>query len=102
MLVTAVTVYVKKEHVDDFVAATKKNHEGSVREKGNLRFDVLQCIDDPCRFMLYEAYESEEASRAHKETAHYLAWKETVAGFMARPREGVPHKVIAPAERNRW
>ena len=30
------------------------------------------------RFMLYEAYESDEASAAHKETSHYLKWSEEV------------------------
>lgn len=102
MVVNCVTVYVKREHVDDFIAATIANHEGSVREPGNLRFDVLQRVDDPCRFLLYEAYESEEAAAAHKETAHYRAWRDAVADWMERPREGVSHRVIRPLEREAW
>ena len=102
MIVTTVTVYVKKERVDDFIIASHKNHNGSVREPGNMRFDVLQCTSDSCRFLLYEAYESEEASAAHKETDHYKEWKETVADWMAKPREGVPHRVICPEERDKW
>jgi len=96
MVVTCVTVYVKTEHIDEFIAATVKNHEGSIREPGNLRFDVLQFTDDPSRFLLYEAFESEEAAKAHKQTEHYLAWRYTVADWMERPREGVPFKVIRP------
>jgi (4S)-4-hydroxy-5-phosphonooxypentane-2,3-dione isomerase len=53
MHVTLVQVNVKPEHVDDFIAATKRNHEASVREPGNRRFDVLQASDDPTRFILY-------------------------------------------------
>jgi len=102
MIVTCVTVYVKEGQQDGFIEATIRNHEGSVQEPGNLRFDVLQCRDDPLRFLIYEAYESEEAVRAHKETEHYKAWREAVADMMARPREGVPHRVIRPAERDRW
>jgi autoinducer 2-degrading protein len=102
MLVTCVTVYVKPEHVGDFIEATTKNHMNSVKEPGNMRFDILQCSDDQAKFMLYEAYESEEAAAVHKETEHYLKWKETVADWMARPREGVPHKVICPKERKGW
>ncbi|MGA1868293.1 MAG: antibiotic biosynthesis monooxygenase [bacterium] len=102
MIVTCVTVYVKEGYGDDFIKATLKNHQGSVKEPGNLRFDVLQCVDDPLRFLLYEAYESEEAAAAHKKRDHYLTWKETVADFMAKPREGVKHTVISPTERDMW
>lgn len=102
MIVTCVIVYVKAEHRDDFIAATIENHTHSIKEPGNLRFDVLQCADDPSRFLLYEAYESEEAAKAHKDTPHYLKWKETVADWMERPREGIKHKVIRPTEKWLW
>ena len=102
MIVTSVTVCVKKEHIHEFIEATAANHKGSVAEPGNMRFDILQCADDPCRFLLYEAYESIEASKSHKETPHYLTWKETVTDWMAQPREGVPYNVICPRERNMW
>jgi autoinducer 2-degrading protein len=102
MIVTAVTVYVKPEHVGAFITATVENHEGSVKEPGNMRFDVLQSMDDPTRFLLYEAYETRDAAKAHKETPHYLKWKETVADWMARPREGVPHSVVAPGDKILW
>ncbi|MCB0194421.1 MAG: antibiotic biosynthesis monooxygenase [Anaerolineae bacterium] len=102
MLVTTVTVYVKPEHVNEFIEATIANHNSSIEEPGNMRFDVLQCSDDPTRFLLYEAYESDEAAAAHKKTDHYLKWRETVADWMAKPREGVPHRVIRPQERAQW
>lgn len=102
MMVTTVHVYVKPRFIDKFIEASKENHRGSIQEPGNLRFDVLQCKDDPSRFLLYEAYESEEASKAHKETPHYKKWKETVAGWMAKPREGIPHHVIAPQDIKSW
>ena len=102
MIVTCVMVKVKEDTIDGFIQASTENHQGSVREPGNLRFDVLQVKDDPTRFILYEAYESAEAAQAHKETAHYLKWKETVAGWMAAPREGIGCSVIAPQDRNKW
>ena len=102
MIVTCVTVYVKEEHIDDFIEAVIKNHEQSVLEPGNMRFDVLQCIDRPSHFLLYEAYESVEASKAHKETAHYLEWRETVTPWMAQAREGIAHHVVRPLERSEW
>jgi autoinducer 2-degrading protein len=96
MHVTIVHVQVKPEHLEDFLAATRLNHEGSVREPGNRRFDVLQSADDPTRFALYEAYASAEDAAAHKSTAHYLKWRETVADWMAAPRQGVSYRGLFP------
>ena len=102
MIVTCVHVYVKEENVNDFIEASTVNHKGSVQEEGNMRFDVLQSRDEPTKFLLYEAYESEEAAKAHKETEHYLKWRETVADWMAKPREGLMHRVICPEEKGHW
>jgi (4S)-4-hydroxy-5-phosphonooxypentane-2,3-dione isomerase len=96
MHVTIVHVHVKPERVADFIEACRRNHEGSVGEPGNRRFDVLQSPDDPTRFVLYEAYASAADAAAHKETAHYLAWRETVADWMAEPRQGVPYRGLFP------
>jgi len=96
MQVTLVHVRVKPEHVDDFIAATGDNHRGSVEEPGNLRFDVLQDPQDPTRFLLYEAFASAEDAAAHKQTPHYLAWRERVADWMAEPRRGEPWHCLFP------
>jgi len=98
MQVTIVHVAVKPDRIDDFIAATRLNHEGSVREPGNRRFDVLQDAGEPSRFILYEAYVSPQEATAHKETTHYLAWREAVAGMMAEPRRGVPYHGLFPVE----
>ncbi|MDZ7338149.1 MAG: antibiotic biosynthesis monooxygenase [candidate division KSB1 bacterium] len=102
MIVNIVTVFVRPEHIEDFIRATEENHLGSIAEPGNLRFDVLQCTTDPTRFLLYEAYESPEAAAAHKQTPHYLKWRAAVEPWMSKPREGVPHRVIFPADRSQW
>ena len=96
MQVTLVHVQVKPESVAAFIAACKENHEASVREPGNRRFDVLQDAADPCRFVLYEAYATVEDAAAHKTTAHYFKWRETVAEMMAEPRQGVGYRGVFP------
>lgn len=102
MVVRAVTVYVKPERIDEFVEATKKNHAGSVREAGVLRFDVLQREDDPAVFMLYEVYRDQAATGAHKETEHYKTWRKAVEPMMAKPREGTAFTVIAPERADQY
>ncbi len=102
MIVTCVHVEVKPEFIDDFVQECIKNHNESVKEPGNLRFDILQDAEYPAKFLLYEAYQSEKDSAAHKETSHYLAWKKAVEHLMARPRIGKKHKIICPTEIEKW
>ena len=102
MIVTCVHVNVKPEAIDNFIKATTANHSGSIKEPGNLRFDILQMADNPCRFMIYEAYESEEAAAAHKNTTHYLNWRDAVKDWMAEPRQGVKYNIIEPADRSKW
>lgn len=102
MIVTIVHIAVKPEHVEQFILATIENHQNSITEKGNLRFDVLRHRDDPSLFTLYEAYESDEAAAAHKTTAHYLKWREAVEPWMAQPRRGIAHGVVAPLDGAAW
>lgn len=99
MITTLVHVYVKPEFVTAFIEATRLNHEQSIQEPGNLRFDILQDATDKAKFVLYEAYQSEQAAAAHKDTAHYLTWRDTVAPWMAKPREGVKHTMLFPASK---
>jgi autoinducer 2-degrading protein len=102
MIVTCVHVHVKPEAVTDFIEASVLNHRGSVQEPGNLRFDFVQQADDPARFMLYEAFESEEAAAAHKTKDHYIKWRDTVKDMMAEPRYGIRYNILEPKELSKW
>ena len=102
MIVTCVHIHVKPDVINSFVEVTTVNHNESIKEPGNLRFDLVRQSDDRCRFMLYEAYESEEAAAAHKTTAHYLKWRETVSDMMVGPRIGVKYNIIQPNDRSKW
>jgi len=94
MYVVSVTVFVSEPHVREFIDATLDNARNTRQESGNVRFDVCQAVDDPTRFLLYEVYQSADAFKAHQQTEHYLRWRETVADWMAQPRQGVKHDSI--------
>jgi (4S)-4-hydroxy-5-phosphonooxypentane-2,3-dione isomerase len=96
MYVVCVRIQVLPESVDEFIKATKANHEGTRKEAGNLRFDVLRGSDDTCRFFLYEVYKDESDFRTHQQTPHYLAWREKVAPMMAVPRIGEKYNNLFP------
>lgn len=96
MLIVHVHVYVLPEFVAAFKAATIANASNSVQEEGIARFDVLEDESDPTHFVLSEVYRSVEATVAHKETAHYAIWRDTVAPMMAKPRVAVRFSEVYP------
>ena len=96
MLVVHVHVHVKPEFLEAFQAATLANARASVQEPGIARFDVVQQADDPSRFVLVEVYRTAAAPAAHKETAHYATWRDTVAPMMASPRTSVKFANLFP------
>ena len=96
MLIVHVHVKVKPEALEDFRAATLENARNSVQEAGVVRFDVLQQEDDPTHFVLQEIYRTPDAPARHRETAHYAAWRDAVAGMMAEPRTSVRFAEVFP------
>lgn len=96
MVIVHVLVHVKADQVEQFAAASAENARNSIREPGVARFEVLQSNDDPTKFVLVEVFRSPEAVLAHKETAHYLVWRETVADMMAEPRCSHKYSQVFP------
>jgi quinol monooxygenase YgiN len=96
MLVVHVHVHVKADAVDSFKAATLENGRASIQEPGVARFDLVQQQDDATRFVLVEAYRTADAPAAHRETAHYLKWRDTVEPMMAEPRQRALYNSIFP------
>ena len=86
MITTVCNVHVTDDGIEAFKAASLANAEASRQEPGITRFDLLQQVDDPTRFILYEQYVDEAATQAHKQTAHYLSWRSAVADLRATPR----------------
>jgi quinol monooxygenase YgiN len=97
MLIVTVYVHVKEEYLDAFIQETIQNAHSSVQEPGIARFDVIQQLDDPTRFVLVEVYRDEQAPAQHKDTQHYMRWRDTVADMMAEPRRSVKYLNLYPA-----
>ena len=94
MLIVHVSINVKPGMLEDFKRETLENVAGSLKEPGVIRFDLIQQIDDETKFMLIEVYSSEGASLAHKETTHYIKWKNNVEKMMQEPRKSIKYKDI--------
>ena len=98
MIIVHVFVHVKADQVDAFAAASIENARQSIQEVGIARFDVIQQSDDPTRFVLIEIYRDGDAPARHKETAHYLKWRDTVAPMMAEARQSTKYTSIFPQD----
>lgn len=98
MLIVHVHIHVKPESVDAFKAASIENAQHSIEEVGIARFDVVQQQDAPSRFILVEVYRTADAPAAHKATAHYAKWRDTVEPMMAEPRYSVKFNNLFPED----
>jgi autoinducer 2-degrading protein len=96
MLIVHVHVQVKPESVAEFKQATIENARNSIQETGIARFDVVQQQDDETKFVLVEVYRTPDAAAAHRETAHYAKWRDTVADMMAQPRQRATFNAVFP------
>jgi autoinducer 2-degrading protein len=96
MFVVHVYVRVKPEFVEAFKQATILNASSSVQEPGIARFDVIQQLDDPTRFVLVEVYRTADDPAKHKLTAHYRAWRDAVEPMMAELRSSTKYSNVFP------
>jgi (4S)-4-hydroxy-5-phosphonooxypentane-2,3-dione isomerase len=100
MLIVHIHVQVRPESVQQFIDATLENARNSIREPGIARFDIVQQTDDPTRFVFVEVYHDEAATKAHKETAHYAKWRDTVAPMMNAQRTSVRFSNVFPEDKD--
>lgn len=98
MVIMHVHIHILPEHLEAFKQATIVNASNSVREPGCARFDVVQALDDPTRFVLVEVYRDRDALEAHRHTAHYHAWAEKATPYMAEPRTRVFYENVFPED----
>ncbi len=98
MFIVHVFIHVKPECVGDFKAATLANVRNSIREPGIARFDFMVQLDTANRFVLAEVYRTPEDAVKHKETTHYMVWRDAVAHMMEEPRSSIKFSNIEPNE----
>jgi quinol monooxygenase YgiN len=98
MRVVHVDIHVIQGAVEEFKHACVENATASLEEPGVVRFDFVQRVDAPERFLLIEVYRDAEAAAAHKQTSHYARWRDTVGPMMAEPRSSQKYHALFPDE----
>lgn len=104
MFALFVTIRIKPGRKDAFMEATMGDAEGSNKnEPGCLRFDVLQDNSDPNTVYLYEVYkERSDWEVAHRQTPHYLKWRETVGDWFDGDPVRVETSPVYPSGEGSW
>ena len=98
MLVVHVHVHVKPEFVERFREATVENARQSL---SRARHRALRCFGAgvrPGAFCSDGGLSNAGAAAAHKATAHYQVWRDTVAEMMAEPRTSLQFTNVFPEE----
>jgi len=89
MYVVLVQVTVRPQMLTEFERLLMNNARESIaRDRGCLRFDVSQHVDDPTRWVLHEVYDVPESHAAHRQSPHFLAYD-------AFARDAIIEKAVA-------
>jgi len=77
----------KPEHVADVEALMLDMVVQTRKEPGNVRYDLLRRADGAPGFYLYEIYLDEAAVQAHRESAHFIAYRAKIGAWVTEPPE---------------
>ena len=99
MFALVVSLKVKPELRDSFLAAAEDDSTCSVRdEPGCLRFDVSQDNADPNHFYFYEVYQDEDAFQAHGQAPHFARWRAAAAEVLVEPANATRCTTVSPRD----
>ncbi|PJZ66132.1 antibiotic biosynthesis monooxygenase [Leptospira wolffii] len=96
MIVTVSSYKILSEKIQEFLEISSELSRESLKEKGVLRFDLLQNDGDDGRFLIIEAYESEAIRKAHLDTPHFVNWRRTVPEMFSQGTTTVHYKPVSP------
>ena len=91
-----VFITVKPGHEDVFLRGAIANQAGSIKETGNLRFDMYRNAENPREFLFAEKYDSVAAVTLHRQTPHFLEFFTILEGAQEFPRRREPGSIVPP------
>ncbi len=87
MILVVADVYVKDGMQDKFIASAKKCVDETVKETGNISYELNANAFDKCKFTFVENWESMEALQAHMEQEHFKALGGEIKDILAKELE---------------
>lgn len=95
MISLLVTLEIQPDRVDDFIRfITEEAVDARDKEVGCLRFEISRSLDQANVFTLTELYRDMEALDKHRQTPHFLLFRERVKDGLILNKQSVCAEVI--------
>jgi quinol monooxygenase YgiN len=79
------SVIPKPEYANEVEAELRRMVTYTRAEPGNRRYDLFRTADGSPGLHLYEIYDDDAAFEAHRASAHFNAYREKMADWLAQP-----------------
>jgi quinol monooxygenase YgiN len=76
------------------VALMRQFAKASRKDAGNMRFEVLQRINQPDQFAILEAWKDKDAQAAHAAAGHTKQFRDKLAGYQRSAYDERPHTAL--------
>jgi quinol monooxygenase YgiN len=76
------SIQIKTSLVESFVTVTAPFAAECLREPGLVSFALLQKVDQPGSFSLFEVYHDEQARQAHLTAQYFCQWREAISPLL--------------------
>jgi autoinducer 2-degrading protein len=95
MISLLVTLEIAPDRVDEFLGYIKEEAaDARMKEPGCRRFEISRSVDRPNVFTLTEAYDDLAALEAHRQTPHFLLFRQRADGGLILSKSSVCGEVI--------
>jgi (4S)-4-hydroxy-5-phosphonooxypentane-2,3-dione isomerase len=94
MIAQIVYLEVQPQLLEPFILEVKANVLASRQEWGVAQFELLQQLDNPLKFMLYEVYNSAEDIESHRQTSHFKRWLEVGVPMLTGERVRIMYEKL--------
>lgn len=86
MITVIVHIDIKPEYIYECIVATKIAQEKTLQETGCHLYTINKDKNTFSSIFLVEVYENNDAIEIHKNTQHFIEWRDTVEPYMNKPR----------------
>lgn len=95
MISLLVTLEIAPDRVDEFLGYIKEEAaDARAKEPGCRRFELSRSVDKPNLFTLTEGYDDLAALEAHRQTPHFLLFRQRANGGLILSKSSVCGEVI--------
>ena len=92
--VLAVTIRIKPDSVDSFMAKALENARAARKEPGCRQFEVLVDNTDRTKIVLFEIYDDEKAFEAHQQTPHFKKYVAEAVPLLESRERHMLHRAL--------